>query len=248
MPRALILVIAIAAILYGIRWFKQNSHKLDKAKIAKISVITLFGVCVILAVTGRAHWLAVLAAGLVAALQRFLPLLIRFFPLLQQLYKTNQAKTYQSKTKQQGNQSEVRTELLLMMLDHDTGQLDGEVLKGPLQGKRLCELDEEQIKGLYRYCEQHDDESVQLLQAYLNKRFGDSWQFDEQAQQRREYTSNDGSMNRQEALSILGLDEGASKSDIKQAHRKLMQKLHPDHGGSDYLAAKVNEAKRVLMG
>ena len=57
-----------------------------------------------------------------------------------------------------------------------------------------------------------------------------------------------GGMSRAEALAILGLAEGASRDDIKSAHHRLMDQLHPDHGGSDYLAAKINRARDVLLG
>ena len=57
-----------------------------------------------------------------------------------------------------------------------------------------------------------------------------------------------GDMNRAEALAILGLKEGASKEEIVAAHRHLMQKLHPDRDGNDYLAAKLNQAKDLLVG
>jgi DnaJ homolog subfamily C member 19 len=57
-----------------------------------------------------------------------------------------------------------------------------------------------------------------------------------------------GGMSRDEAYQVLGLKPGASKADIKAAHRRLMAAAHPDHGGSDWIAARLNQARDVLMG
>ena len=94
---------------------------------------------------------------------------------------------------------------------------------------------------------QHDDESVALLQAYLDREHVD-WQQHAGAQGQQQSTAVPGQMSRDEALQVLGLSTGASEADIVEAHRRLMQKLHPDRGGSAYLAATINLAKQTLLG
>jgi len=55
-------------------------------------------------------------------------------------------------------------------------------------------------------------------------------------------------MSRDEAYEVLGLHPGASETDIKEAHRRLMRGAHPDAGGSDWLAARINQARDILLG
>lgn len=244
MARLLILAAGLILIIAGYRWLQQNRQNLNKADIIKAVMMVALVICLLLVVTGRAHWLVVIGAGLLALAQRFLPLIIRLLPTLNHLYKTRQ----QQQTSTQTNQSKVQSEVLSMTLDHASGQLDGEVLKGPFTGKHLSELNEVQLRELYQFCLRQDSESVQLLDAYLQKRYGGEWQTHAEQEQQTGQRQTATDMTSQEALSILGLQEGASKEEIIKAHRQLMQKLHPDHGGNDYLAAKVNEAKRVLLG
>ena len=104
----------------------------------------------------------------------------------------------------------------------------------------------EQLRDLLRYCRDHDDDSVQLLTSYLEQRFPDG--FEDSAGASEQATGNVSSgMTRAEALAVLGLADDASHDDIVAAHRSLMQKIHPDRGGNDYLAAKINEAKDFLL-
>jgi DnaJ-domain-containing protein 1 len=144
-----------------------------------------------------------------------------------------------------GQSSRVRSQFLDMALDHDSGELTGEILAGPDAGRSLHEFDLAQLVAMMPA---FDAESVSLLESYLDRRFP-AWrqnaQSDGAGRQRRATSS--GKMTDEEAYQILGLQPGASRDDIGRAHRALMKKLHPDQGGSTYLAARVNEAKDTLL-
>jgi DnaJ domain len=144
-----------------------------------------------------------------------------------------------------GRTSQVRSQFIEMILDHDTGQLAGRFVAGPYAGHSLDEFDMPQLSAMIP---NFDAESVALLESYLDRRFP-AWRENAQRNtaggQRRAATS--GKMSDEEAYQILGLQPGASRDDIGRAHRTLMKKLHPDQGGSTYLAARVNEAKDTLL-
>jgi DnaJ-domain-containing protein 1 len=106
-------------------------------------------------------------------------------------------------------------------------------------------MDRRQLQELLDYCRVEDNDSVQLLDSYLQQRFAGEAPF---GQQQEVPDDGGGDMGRKEALAVLGLAEGASEEDIVAAHRKLMQKIHPDRGGNNYLAAKINQAKDLLLG
>jgi DnaJ domain len=143
-----------------------------------------------------------------------------------------------------GQASRVRTVFLEMELDHDTGRMNGRVLAGNYQGASLETLDR---ATLIKLLSEIDDDSRDLLAAYLDRR-EPGW---------REYAQGDagasarpadaGKMTEREAYQILGLQPGASPEEISRAHRSLIKKLHPDQGGTTYLAARINEAKDVLL-
>ena len=144
-----------------------------------------------------------------------------------------------------GQASRVRSQYLDMSLDHDSGVLKGQIVAGPQAGRMLDEFDLSQLLAMVP---SFDAESVALLESYLDRRFP-AWRQDAQGDrtggQGRAATS--GKMTNEEAYQILGLQPGASRDDISRAHRTLMKKLHPDQGGSTYLAARVNEAKDTLL-
>ncbi|MGB9142697.1 MAG: DnaJ domain-containing protein [Aestuariivirga sp.] len=147
--------------------------------------------------------------------------------------------------KTSGQKSQVVTGILAMELDHDSGKMSGEVLSGPYKGRSLDGMDRSDLQVLYKYCAAASDQSVSLLEAWLDRskpEWRDTWKGTERARQ-----SGTSAMSGDEALAVLGLKPGATSEDIKNAHRRLMKDFHPDRGGSDYLAAKINQAKDILL-
>jgi hypothetical protein len=150
--------------------------------------------------------------------------------------------------KSQGQKSEVRSQFIEMTLDHDTGALAGKVIAGPEAGRILDDFTLDELIVLAR---SFDAESWALLESYLDRRFP-AWRenaHDATAGRRGEEgrAASSGKMTTEEAYQILGLKPGAGRDEIGRAHRGLMKKLHPDQGGSTYLAARVNEAKDTLL-
>ena len=144
-----------------------------------------------------------------------------------------------------GQASQVRSQFLDMALDHDSGELTGQIVAGPNAGHSLDEFDLSQLAAMMPG---FDAESVALLESYLDRRFP-AWRQDAQgnAAGGQGRAAPSGKMTNEEAYQILGLQPGAGRDEIGRAHRALMKKLHPDQGGSTYLAARVNEAKDTLL-
>jgi hypothetical protein len=144
-----------------------------------------------------------------------------------------------------GQTSRVVTAHLDMQLDHATGALQGRVLKGVFKGRQIDRMAPAELALLWQDCRFADPQSAQLLETYLD-RIHSTWRED---MARAEATPGAGGiMTADEALAVLGLKPGATPDEIRSAHRDLMKKLHPDLGGSTYLAAKINEAKDKLLG
>jgi hypothetical protein len=144
----------------------------------------------------------------------------------------------------QGRSSVARSAMVEMRLDHDSGVMTGTILAGAYAGRAVETLSRPELVSLRQELARDDPDGVSLLEAYLDRRFA-GWREANEGQ--RQGRGGGGSMTRREALEVLGLVEGASGADIVRAHRTLMKKFHPDHGGSTTLAARVNQAKDVLM-
>jgi DnaJ-domain-containing protein 1 len=158
-----------------------------------------------------------------------------------------------------GQSSEVETRFLRMELDHDTGEMDGEVREGPWAGRRLSALKLGEMVELWRLCAGEDEQSRSVLETYMDRNHSD-WRDvaggDAGDGQRDSGNGSGGGaspwtqtgMSDAEAREILGVDENASDPDIETAYRNEMKRAHPDQGGSDWMAAKVNQAKDTLVG
>ncbi len=231
----LAIVIGIVLIVWGV----SGADPRIVRRIFKWSAIIIGGSLLIyLGVTGRLMHAGWVAAGL-------LPLLIRWRAF------QNVAKGFRGASP--GQTSDIETRYLRMQLDHDTGELRGTVLEGRYQGRLLQELGLAQQVELLQECRIHDEQSAQILESYLDRVHGASWRDGGDGAQTGgggggARAQSGGAMTRDEAYEILGVTKGAKPDEIRDAHRRLMLKNHPDQGGSTYLAAKINQAKELLLG
>lgn len=244
-PIIFIAVIAVAWLLYKL-YFQKLLQQGTPGKV-KIGLIAIGLIFLGMAMTGKAPALFAIVGAAMTQIMRIAPILLRFAPSLRRFIGTGALGAAAAKASGAGV-SRVMTTTIAMTMEHASGQVDGEVLTGPYQGRALSSLSIEELKSLYSQCQQSDPDAVRLLATYLQKERGSEWQFDSSDEQggTQSNPSNSG-MNESEASEILGISSDASKPEIVEAHRSLMGRLHPDKGGNNYLAAKVNAAKKVLL-
>ena len=193
-----------------------------------------------LAVSGRLHWLFGVLGAVIPVLQRLADLRRR-------------VKRATARNRAAGRTSAVETRYLRMTLEHGSGRLDGVVLDGPHRGRRLGEMGQDELLSLLRRCRVEDPDGARLLEAYLDRRFGPQWRraggtADGEGAGRAHGRPREAGMTEAEAREILGVGPDATPAEIRRAHRRLMQKYHPDRGGSTEMAARLNRAKEVLLG
>jgi len=222
----------------------------------KVGLIALGFVFLALAVTGRAPAVFAIIGALMTQALRFWPLLVRFAP---GLAKHLGAGNPFARGASSPGTSQVRTPTILMTLEHGSARMDGEVLAGELAGRVLSALAANELVQLHAYCRSHDAEALRLLEAYVARERAAEFENAEDLGGRGAGPANgdaasgdagrggDGSMDLVEAADVLGIRPDADREVILAAHRTLMSRLHPDKGGSDYLATKVNAARTVLL-
>lgn len=235
------LVVLLALLVGGmlfVSWYKRAPKAArEKAR----NRVLLFGggaLLILMVVRGGLHPLIAAGAAAIPLAGRLLGLL-RTFQTLRTLGGAFQA----ARGPKPGKGSEIRTRFVRMRLDHDTGEMTGEIVDGRFRGRELGSLTVEELSQLRAEC-RADPQSAQVLAAYLEREHPDV-----------EWGASDGEaapaaatrgMGIAEAREILGVDEHATVEEIVAAHRRLMQRLHPDRGGSAYLATRINQAKDLL--
>lgn len=237
MTWAAILLLSIVLLALAARWF-VNANPASLVRGIRLGAIWLAVIVVlVLVATGRLPWLT----GVIA------PLIPMFLAVLARARQRHRPASSWGG----GQQSSVTTDFLDMTFDHDSGELDGRVTAGAFEGRTLSSMSLNELKELLREVKAaQDTNSLNVLASFLDRTYGDGWRDgqDSAAGEEDVRASASSAMTRDEAWRVLGLEPGASEDEIRKAHRNLMKQLHPDHGGSDYLAAKVNEAKDLLLG
>ncbi|MDF2094689.1 DnaJ domain-containing protein [Aquibaculum arenosum] len=232
-------VALLVAVVAGLRWF-ANAQPGEVLRALRWVAAVAGGALLLLVVLGAARQL------LAVALPLLLPLLAQAIGRLRSWSPPSGSDS--------GQISEIVTRFLRMRLDHDSGAMEGTVLEGPFRGRHLSELTAAELLALLRDCRAEDEESASVLEAYLDRTQGAEWRGSGEDEASADQGAGNagpsmgGTMSVEEARAVLGIGPDADEAAIKAAHRRLMQQLHPDLGGSDYLAAKINQAKQVLLG
>jgi hypothetical protein len=146
-----------------------------------------------------------------------------------------------------GRESLQFSRILETWVDRDTGEIRGRVTAGPYRGRGLESLSRTDCLRLNEYCRVDDSEAARLLEDYMRARFVGASRAKPAAGESRRRVQVEGSMTRQYAYEVLGLATAAGEREIVKAHRALIKKHHPDHGGSTAEAALINQAKDVLL-
>lgn len=228
--RVILLALAIFVLLNLVSYIKRQPPLQRKVILLKYSGYAIAAVALLLAATGRLHWIGALIAMIFPFAKAIGGFALRYFPFLKWIHQ------------QKFGNSVLNTRFLRIVVVATSGKIEGEIIAGEHQGSTLDSLSENQLKELLLIYQQQDSESARLLSVYMAKRFNQHY-----GQNQQSGSAETNSLNRKEALQILGLGDNADDKDVIRAHRSLIQKVHPDRGGSDYLAAKINQAKDFLL-
>lgn len=236
-------IAVLMAILLLVSWLSRTSSRNVKRSLAILLVIVLVFLTLAFILTGRFAFAVPTVVGALTIAMRTWHAW-RWWQRLSGLFGASSWR----RDGGSGQTSQAASEWLEMQLDHETGRMDGELRKGAFTGRSLSDLESPELAALYADLEAHDADGLRLFAAYLERALGDDWRLQLGLADGAPGAGGFGqTMSGEEALRILGLEAPAGDDEIHAAHRDLMSKLHPDRGGSDYLAAKINQAKDILL-
>ena len=210
--------------------------------------VVLSATLIFLGLTGKLNALFAFLGATLPFIGRWLPWIARSVGLLgmakriRGIFGTTAWPSSASAQPTTGRQSTVDTHFLRMILDHDSGEMTGHILAGKFKGQTLMDLDLKQLEQLFDECSS-DTDSLNVMTSFLDRQYPD-WQTTFEG---HTAAFDDTKMDESKAYEILGLPSGATRDRVIDAHRKLMQKFHPDRGGPTHLAAQINLAKDYLM-
>ena len=233
----MIKVLLLVSVVFSIWYWRNILNRMQADKRRRFLWASAFwGILlgsVLLVATGKMHWIGAGLAALIPLSKGLLGLGLRAWPILRFLGRFK------------SEPSQFRTDNIFVEVNFSNQKIDGEVLKGDLTGRRLSDLTPQELTALADGLRAQDRESYLLLQAYMLRAGLGGQQHNDSSEGNSQ--QNFGELSENEALQVLGLKPGTSDADIISSHRRLIQRLHPDRGGSDYLAAKINAAKDKLI-
>lgn len=224
----LLIIGAIIAVFFFLRWLKNQPRKTR----LQWFLIAIAAILIGLALAGRLNWIIAAGAAILPFFAKLFTLL-RFIPLLTRLLHGVRF------GKQ--NYSDFQSQSLVLEVNHLTGTVDGRILSGQFAGRRLNTLNRSELQTLAEQFTRDDPAAAALLKSYFEMRQSGT------SQSAHEQTPTRSDMTTDEAYQILGLNPGCSDDEITVAYRRLIQRLHPDQGGTPHLASMVNQARQRLL-
>lgn len=241
-------VMGVLALLLLFKLLWNNKKTPINSKLVVIAGGVLAAVLLLASFRGMIHPFAALGTMILPFLRRIIGLLpwltlfSRFGNPLGGSFSANPFQQFGA-ANDDNSGSNASTSELSMSLDHESGTIEGEVLQGPYSNRKLSSLSDAEVADLYHSLQ--EEESRRLLESYVERHRPNMGQSEQSTEEQQ--ATNESQMTTQRAADILGVEPAATRDEIVAAHRRLIQHLHPDQGGSSYLAAEINEARRILL-
>lgn len=224
-------IVLTVGIIFALQWFISADPK-DLIRIIKwLLIIFIISIILFFIITGKLIWA-------IATMPMLLPWLLRVRQAVRRAKNFSRMQGRTQNSNHTGQTSDLETRHLYIRLNHENGSIDGEVREGLFAGRQLSSMKLDELITLLRICEAEDTPSAKILKTYMD-RVHENWQ--------EKTAPFESVMKRKEAASILGVAQNATPDEVRKAYHKLMAGVHPDHGGSSYLASKINQAKDVLL-